>query len=192
MAILVGRIVPHADLARMTTSVSPFSPCGRSGRHAWHNADMDTELHTTLRDMLRRYRLTAIYVFGSRATEIAVNRYRRSMSRNVVWSSVSMSALCHAWRPDLPHGENGDTDVVMRARSAWGTIRPTSMGSLVCGTADAAWRAAVREHGGVQDEGQALEDDDRGSGARGAVRDHGGRGGSCAEVGGRYARYGDH
>jgi len=32
---------------------------------------MDTELHTTLRDMLRRYRLTAIYVFGSRATEIA-------------------------------------------------------------------------------------------------------------------------
>src|SRR5665648_313470 len=48
MAILVGRIVPHADLARMTT-----------------------ELHTTLRDMLGRYRLTAIYVFGSRATEIA-------------------------------------------------------------------------------------------------------------------------
>src|SRR5665647_212552 len=88
---------------------------------------MDTELHPTVRDMLRRYRLTAIYVFGSRATEIAVNRYRRSMSRNVVWSSVSMSALCHAWRPDLPHGENGDTDVVMRARSAWGTIRHTSM-----------------------------------------------------------------
>ncbi len=28
-------------------------------------------LHTTLRDMLRRYRLTAVYVFGSRATEIA-------------------------------------------------------------------------------------------------------------------------
>ena len=32
---------------------------------------MDTELHTTLRDMLRRYRLTAVYVFGSRAAEIA-------------------------------------------------------------------------------------------------------------------------
>ena len=32
---------------------------------------MDTELHTTLCDMLGRYRLTAIYVFGSRATEIA-------------------------------------------------------------------------------------------------------------------------
>jgi hypothetical protein len=34
----------------------------------------------------------------------------------------------------------------------------------------------------VHDEGQALEDDDRGSGARGAVRDHGGRGGSCADA----------
>ena len=32
---------------------------------------MDTEFHTTLRDMLRRYRLTAVYVFGSRAAEIA-------------------------------------------------------------------------------------------------------------------------
>jgi predicted nucleotidyltransferase len=31
---------------------------------------MDTELHTTLRDMLRRYQLTAVYVFGSRAAEI--------------------------------------------------------------------------------------------------------------------------
>ena len=28
-------------------------------------------LHTTLRDMLRRYQLTAVYVFGSRAQEIA-------------------------------------------------------------------------------------------------------------------------
>ena len=32
---------------------------------------MDTELHTSLRDMLRRYRLAAVYVFGSRAREIA-------------------------------------------------------------------------------------------------------------------------
>ena len=32
---------------------------------------MDTEFHATLRDMLQRYRLTAIYVFGSRAAEIA-------------------------------------------------------------------------------------------------------------------------
>ncbi len=32
---------------------------------------MGTEFHTTLRDMLRRYRLTAVYVFGSRAAEIA-------------------------------------------------------------------------------------------------------------------------
>ena len=32
---------------------------------------MDTESHTTLRDMLGRYRLTAAYVFGSRAAEIA-------------------------------------------------------------------------------------------------------------------------
>ena len=32
---------------------------------------MDTEYHTTLRDMLRRYQLTAVYVFGSRAAEIA-------------------------------------------------------------------------------------------------------------------------
>ena len=31
---------------------------------------MDTEFHTTLHDMLRRYRLTAVYVFGSRALEI--------------------------------------------------------------------------------------------------------------------------
>jgi predicted nucleotidyltransferase len=32
---------------------------------------MDTESHTALRDMLRRYRSTAMYVFGSRAVEIA-------------------------------------------------------------------------------------------------------------------------
>jgi len=32
---------------------------------------MDAEYHTTLRDMLRRYRLTAVYAFGSRAAEIA-------------------------------------------------------------------------------------------------------------------------
>ena len=32
---------------------------------------MDAELHTTLRDILRRYRLTAVYVFGSRTAEIA-------------------------------------------------------------------------------------------------------------------------
>ena len=32
---------------------------------------MDTEFHTALLDMLRRYRLTAVYVFGSRAAEIA-------------------------------------------------------------------------------------------------------------------------
>jgi predicted nucleotidyltransferase len=32
---------------------------------------MDTEFHTALRDMLRRYRSTAVYVFGSRAAEIA-------------------------------------------------------------------------------------------------------------------------
>jgi predicted nucleotidyltransferase len=32
---------------------------------------MDAELHTSLRDMLRRYRLAAVYVFGSRAREIA-------------------------------------------------------------------------------------------------------------------------
>ena len=32
---------------------------------------MDTEFHTTLHDMLLRYRLTAVYVFGSRAAEIA-------------------------------------------------------------------------------------------------------------------------
>jgi len=32
---------------------------------------MDTEFHTALRDMLRRYRSTAVYVFGSRASEIA-------------------------------------------------------------------------------------------------------------------------
>ena len=32
---------------------------------------MDTQLHTSLRDMLRRYRLAAVYVFGSRAAEIA-------------------------------------------------------------------------------------------------------------------------
>jgi predicted nucleotidyltransferase len=32
---------------------------------------METELHTALRDMLRRYSLTAVYVFGSRAAEIA-------------------------------------------------------------------------------------------------------------------------
>jgi len=37
----------------------------------WHNASMDTDFHSTLRDMLRRYRLTAVYVFGSRAAEIA-------------------------------------------------------------------------------------------------------------------------
>jgi predicted nucleotidyltransferase len=30
---------------------------------------MDTEFHTTLRDMLRQYRLTAVYAFGSRAAE---------------------------------------------------------------------------------------------------------------------------
>jgi len=32
---------------------------------------MDTELHTAMHDMLRRYRSTAVYVFGSRAAEIA-------------------------------------------------------------------------------------------------------------------------
>ena len=32
---------------------------------------MDTESHNTLRDMLRRYGLTAVYAFGSRAAEIA-------------------------------------------------------------------------------------------------------------------------
>ena len=32
---------------------------------------MDTEYHTTLRGILARYRLTAAYVFGSRAEEIA-------------------------------------------------------------------------------------------------------------------------
>ena len=32
---------------------------------------MDAELHTKLRDMLCRYQLTAVYVFGSRAREIA-------------------------------------------------------------------------------------------------------------------------
>ena len=32
---------------------------------------METELHTALRDILERYGLTAVYVFGSRAEEIA-------------------------------------------------------------------------------------------------------------------------
>ena len=32
---------------------------------------MNTQLPTVLRDMLQRYRLTALYVFGSRAAEIA-------------------------------------------------------------------------------------------------------------------------
>jgi uncharacterized protein len=32
---------------------------------------MDAAFQKALRDMLRRYRLTAVYVFGSRATEIA-------------------------------------------------------------------------------------------------------------------------
>jgi len=32
---------------------------------------METEFHTTLHEMLLQYRLTAVYVFGSRAAEIA-------------------------------------------------------------------------------------------------------------------------
>lgn len=50
----------------------------------WHTADMDTSLQTALRDMLRRYGLTAIYVFGSRGTEIAARAAGASAGAAVV------------------------------------------------------------------------------------------------------------